>query len=172
MNMFQMKIWKEYWNYWINRRISFELILFFRHKIYSGYQECFSKNMRIEAWSAPAANWFTASGSCADGSRAVANAVTSLCSCVAAVERLLIGSAKQPSNSCWLSASRLWNASVLIKACCADCKDAKPLPSVCKSPATACIASVVAVPLLETELFRVSMPVCNCSKPTDKVLIC
>lgn len=48
MNMFQMKIWKEYWNYWINRRISFELILFFRHKIYSGYQECFSKNMRIE----------------------------------------------------------------------------------------------------------------------------
>ena len=46
--MFQMKIWKEYWNYWINRRISFELILFFRHKIYSGYQECFSKNMRIE----------------------------------------------------------------------------------------------------------------------------
>ena len=124
------------------------------------------------AWSAPAANWLTASGSCADGSRAVANAVTSLCSCVAAVERLLIGSAKQPSNSCWLSASRLWNASVLIKACCADCKDAKPLPSVCKSPATACIASVVAVPLLETELFKVSMPVCNCSKPADKVLIC
>ena len=26
--MFQMKIWKEYWNYWINKGISFELILF------------------------------------------------------------------------------------------------------------------------------------------------
>ena len=47
--MFQMKIWKEYWNYWINKGISFELILFLDVKyILYMFQVCFSKNMRIE----------------------------------------------------------------------------------------------------------------------------
>lgn len=47
--MFQMKIWKEYWNYWINKGISFELILFLYVKyILYMFHVCFSKNMRIE----------------------------------------------------------------------------------------------------------------------------
>ena len=46
--MFQMKIWKEYWNYWINRRISFELILFLGTKYIVDIKNVFLKTCELK----------------------------------------------------------------------------------------------------------------------------